>query len=98
SAAARRARHPSHRRRAGAGRASARGEAARGRRLARGQPARSPCRERRRSGEALGLRLYKLACVWPVEPEGLKAFAAGLEQIVVVEEKRALIETQLREI
>ncbi len=48
--------------------------------------------------EALGLRLYKLACVWPIEPEGLKAFARGLEQIVVVEEKRALIETQLREI
>jgi indolepyruvate ferredoxin oxidoreductase len=46
----------------------------------------------------LGLRLYKLACVWPVDPEGLKAFAAGLDEIVVVEEKRALIETQLREI
>ncbi len=29
--------------------------------------------------DALGLRLYKLACVWPVEPEGLKAFAAGLD-------------------
>jgi indolepyruvate ferredoxin oxidoreductase len=48
--------------------------------------------------ETLGLRLYKLACVWPVEPEGLKAFAAGLDEIIVVEEKRALIETQLREI
>jgi indolepyruvate ferredoxin oxidoreductase len=48
--------------------------------------------------ETLGLRLYKLACVWPVEPEGLKAFAADLDEIVVVEEKRALIETQLREI
>jgi indolepyruvate ferredoxin oxidoreductase len=48
--------------------------------------------------DALGLRLTKLACVWPVEPEGLKAFAAGLDEIVVVEEKRALIETQLREI
>jgi len=48
--------------------------------------------------DALGLRLIKLACVWPVEPEGLKAFAAGLDAIVVVEEKRALIETQLREI
>jgi indolepyruvate ferredoxin oxidoreductase len=47
--------------------------------------------------EALGLRLYKLACAWPVEPQGLKAFAAGLDEIVVVEEKRALIETQLRE-
>jgi indolepyruvate ferredoxin oxidoreductase len=45
----------------------------------------------------LGLRLYKLACVWPIESEGLKAFAVGLDEIVVVEEKRALIETQLRE-
>ena len=26
--------------------------------------------------DALGLRLYKLACAWPIEPEGLKAFAA----------------------
>jgi indolepyruvate ferredoxin oxidoreductase len=48
--------------------------------------------------DALGLRIYKLACVWPIEPEGLKAFAAGLDEIVVVEEKRALIEAQLREI
>jgi len=48
--------------------------------------------------DALGVRLMKLACVWPVEPEGLRAFAAGLDAIVVVEEKRALIETQLREI
>ena len=46
---------------------------------------------------AFGLRLYKLGCPWPVEPEGLRAFAAGLETIMVVEEKRGLIETQVRE-
>ncbi len=46
---------------------------------------------------AFGLRLYKLACPWPVEPQGLRAFAEGLETIMVVEEKRSLIETQVRE-
>ncbi len=46
----------------------------------------------------LGLRVLKLGLVWPLEPERMRAFAAGLEQIVVVEEKRALIETQLKEL
>jgi indolepyruvate ferredoxin oxidoreductase len=44
-----------------------------------------------------GLRLYKLACPWPLEPQGLRDFAQGLEKIIVVEEKRSLIELQLRE-
>ena len=47
---------------------------------------------------ALGLRLYKPALTWPLEPEGLREFAAGLEEIVVVEEKRAFIESQVKEI
>src|SRR5271167_4192379 len=47
--------------------------------------------------EELGLRLYKLGCAWPIEPAGLRDFAAGLSQIIVVEEKRSLIEAQLRE-
>jgi indolepyruvate ferredoxin oxidoreductase len=46
---------------------------------------------------ALGLRLYKLGCAWPIEPEGLREFARGLSLIIVVEEKRSLIEVQLRE-
>ncbi len=46
---------------------------------------------------ALGLRLYKVACPWPLEPQGLKDFARGLDMIVCVEEKRALIEVQVRE-
>ena len=45
----------------------------------------------------LGMRLYKIGCVWPLEPEGLKAFAEGLDMIVVIEEKRSLIEVQVRE-
>ncbi|MFO1126640.1 MAG: indolepyruvate ferredoxin oxidoreductase family protein, partial [Methylocystis sp.] len=45
----------------------------------------------------LGLRLYKIAAPWPLEPQGLREFARGLDLIMVVEEKRSLIETQLRE-
>ena len=46
---------------------------------------------------ALGLRLYKVAMPWPLEPSGVERFADGLERIMVVEEKRSLIETQIRE-
>jgi indolepyruvate ferredoxin oxidoreductase len=44
-----------------------------------------------------GLRLYKIACPWPLEPRGLLEFAKGLDLIIVVEEKRSLIEVQVRE-
>ena len=43
----------------------------------------------------LGLTLYKVALTWPLEPEGAKAFAAGLEELLVVEEKRPILEDQL---
>ncbi|QAY95653.1 indolepyruvate ferredoxin oxidoreductase [Methylovirgula ligni] len=46
---------------------------------------------------ALGLRVYKIACTWPLEPQGLREFAQGLDKIIVVEEKRSLIENQLRD-
>jgi indolepyruvate ferredoxin oxidoreductase len=45
----------------------------------------------------LGLALYKVAMPWPLEPEGLRAFAAGIETLLVVEHKRALIEPQIRD-
>jgi len=45
-----------------------------------------------------GVRLYKPAVVWPLEANGVRQFASGLETIVVVEEKRAFIETFMREI
>ncbi|MBN9262531.1 MAG: indolepyruvate ferredoxin oxidoreductase family protein, partial [Hyphomicrobium sp.] len=45
----------------------------------------------------LGLRLYKVGMPWPLEAEGVKKFAEGLDLILVVEEKRSLIETQVKE-
>ncbi len=45
----------------------------------------------------IGLRLYKVAMPWPLEPEGVRHFAEGLEEVLVVEEKRAVIESQLKE-
>src|SRR6202011_2925658 len=45
----------------------------------------------------LGLRLYKVACPWPISRQDLVEFAEGLELIIVVEEKRSLIEVQVRE-
>lgn len=45
----------------------------------------------------IGLTVYKVAMAWPLEREGIRQFAQGLEEIVVVEEKRALIENQLKE-
>ena len=46
--------------------------------------------------EALGLTVYKVAMPWPLEPEGIFEFAAGLDEILVVEEKRGLIEDQIK--
>ena len=45
----------------------------------------------------IGLRVYKVAMTWPLEPQGAKRFAEGLEEILVVEEKRQLIEYQIKE-
>jgi len=48
--------------------------------------------------EALGIGVYKVAMVWPLEPEGLKAFAAASEELLFVEEKRAVMEDQAKSI
>ena len=45
----------------------------------------------------LGLRLYKVGMTWPLEPQGVLKFAEGLDLILVIEEKRSLIETQVKE-
>ncbi|MEV8693203.1 hypothetical protein AB0014_25895, partial [Klebsiella pneumoniae] len=45
----------------------------------------------------IGIRLYKVGMVWPLEREGARHFAEGLEEVLVVEEKRAVIENQLKE-
>ena len=45
----------------------------------------------------LGLRIYKVGCPWPISQQDLKEFSRGLDLIIVVEEKRSLIEVQVRE-
>jgi indolepyruvate ferredoxin oxidoreductase len=50
-----------------------------------------------RRADEMGLRLMKVAMVWPLEPQAIAEFARGLDLIIVVEEKRALIETQVKE-
>ncbi len=45
---------------------------------------------------SLGVSIYKVGMPWPLEPQGLKAFAAGLETLMVIEHKRPLIKTQAR--
>ena len=45
----------------------------------------------------LGLRIHKIACPWPIARQELQDFARGLELIIAVEEKRSLIEVQVRE-
>jgi indolepyruvate ferredoxin oxidoreductase len=47
--------------------------------------------------EDVGIRVYKIAMSWPLEPQGARRFAEGLEEILVVEEKRQLIEYQIKE-
>ncbi|HUP10086.1 MAG TPA: indolepyruvate ferredoxin oxidoreductase family protein, partial [Caldimonas sp.] len=45
----------------------------------------------------LGIRLHKVNVVWPLEATITRAFAQGLEEILVVEEKRQVIEYQVKE-
>ena len=51
----------------------------------------------RRDCEEIGIRVYKVGMTWPLEPEGIRAFARGLEDVIVVEEKRSFIESQMKE-
>jgi len=45
----------------------------------------------------IGIRVYKVGCVWPLEAHGAREFATGLEEILVVEEKRQILEYALKE-
>ncbi len=47
--------------------------------------------------EAIGVRLHKVSVIWPLDPQSTRAFATGLREILVVEEKRQLIEYALKE-
>ena len=52
--------------------------------------------DRRRASE-IGIKIFKVGMSWPLEPEGIREFAEGLDEILVVEEKRGVVESQLKE-
>jgi indolepyruvate ferredoxin oxidoreductase len=52
----------------------------------------------RRELERLGVRVLKIGLAYPLEPTVVREFAAGLDEIIVVEEKRDLVESQIRNI
>jgi indolepyruvate ferredoxin oxidoreductase len=47
--------------------------------------------------ERLGITTYKVGQTWPLNMKGFNAWAEGLDLIIVVEEKRKLIEVQIKE-
>jgi indolepyruvate ferredoxin oxidoreductase len=42
----------------------------------------------------LGISVFKVGCIWPLEPSGLKDFSSGIEELFFIEEKKAFIELQ----
>ncbi len=50
------------------------------------------------AAQLLGINLYKVVVSWPLEPQGILEFCRGLDHVIVVEEKRPLIENQLKEL
>ncbi|WP_136414218.1 indolepyruvate ferredoxin oxidoreductase family protein [Herbaspirillum sp. ST 5-3] len=45
----------------------------------------------------IGIRVFKVSMPWPLEPDSVREFAQGLDEILVVEEKRQIVEYQLKE-
>ena len=45
----------------------------------------------------VGVDIYKIGLVWPLENDGAERFMAGKEEVLVIEEKRGIIESQLKE-
>lgn len=45
----------------------------------------------------IGLRLYKVRMPWPLEPSGIRAFSEGLEEVLIIEERREIIENQIKQ-
>lgn len=48
--------------------------------------------------ERYGIRLLKMAAIWPVEPSVVREFAADLDEIIVVEDKRAHLESAVKDV
>ncbi|WP_242665854.1 indolepyruvate ferredoxin oxidoreductase family protein [Paraburkholderia ginsengiterrae] len=47
--------------------------------------------------EHFGIGVYKIGMIWPLEAQGVRAFARGMQALVVVEEKRSFVERQIKE-
>ncbi len=47
--------------------------------------------------QALGIEIYKIGLVWPLERKGILDFVHGKQEILVIEEKRGIIESQIKE-
>ncbi len=45
----------------------------------------------------IGIEIYKVGLVWPLETDGAERFMAGKDEVLVIEEKRGIIESQLKE-
>jgi indolepyruvate ferredoxin oxidoreductase len=45
----------------------------------------------------IGIRVFKVAMPWPLEPDSVREFAEGLDEVLVIEEKRQIVEYQLKE-
>lgn len=45
----------------------------------------------------IGLRVWKVGLAWPLDAEAARAFAQGLDEILVIEDRRAFLESQLRD-
>ncbi len=45
----------------------------------------------------IGIRLYKVGMPWPLDKAGITSFGEDLDEILVVEEKRAVMENQIKE-
>jgi len=50
-----------------------------------------------KTADKIGLRLYKVRMPWPLEPEGVRNFSEGLEEVLVIEERREVIENQIKQ-
>ncbi|MEO0327449.1 MAG: indolepyruvate ferredoxin oxidoreductase family protein [Pseudomonadota bacterium] len=47
--------------------------------------------------DEIGLKLYKVRMPWPLEPEGIRKFSEGLEEVLVIEERREILEHQIKQ-
>lgn len=47
--------------------------------------------------EAIGLKLFKVRMPWPLEPHGIRHFSEGLKEVLIVEERREIIENQIKQ-